>query len=97
MDIPRWNDVGIAKRVRSVGKACSSCWGSKKRGVGEASSRGVAEVSSGGVGSSRRGDVRVSRCKPPVGAGIDAIGALARPSIVARAQAPAGGKQLQTG
>ena len=63
MGIPWWSDVGVAKRVRGVGKACSSFRGPSRRCVGDASSGGVAEVSSGEVGSSRRDDLGISRCK----------------------------------
>ena len=52
---PRWCDVGVAKRVRSVGEACNSCRGPRRKDV--------AEVSSGGVGGSRRSYVGVSSSK----------------------------------
>ena len=46
IDIPRWCDVGIAKRVRGVGEVCSR--GPRRRGVTEVSSRGVDGGSEGG-------------------------------------------------
>ena len=39
--------MGVAKRIRGVGKACSINRGPSRRSVGEDSSGGVAEVSGG--------------------------------------------------
>ena len=77
MGISWRGDVGVTNSVtsrrdrdpgdRRGGKACSSCRGLNRRGVGEASSGGIGGTFGGGVGLSRCGDVGVTSCKSSSG------------------------------